>query len=233
MNTFLSKFVFHAVCFTLVAPGIWAQTVRPPFIRVSGEGIVSAPPDLFRVTVTVQTRGTTAAEAAERNAEEVTKVIDRLRTVIGRDGELRTTQYSVNPEVRTTPGQPSVIIAWVASNSIQASSSDLNQPGRVIDAAIAAGATNVGGLIFTVKDPSPLQAEALKRASARARTQAEAMASGLNLRVGAVLSLEEGIVPRTPTTDNRLGAGVAAVTPIETGLVEVRATVTLEAELIR
>jgi uncharacterized protein YggE len=209
----------------------FSQQPRPPYVRASGTGSVSAQPDQFRLTITVQTRAATAAEAAERNATEVTRVLDRLRTLVGRDGELRTVQYSVNPEIRSNP-QPAVIVAWVASNSIQATATDLTLPGRLIDAAIAAGATNVGGLQFGVKDPTPLLAEALKRAAAQARSQAESMASGLNLRVGAVLMLQEnGSV--IPDTRMGVGAGIAAVTPIESGLVEVRATVTMEAELVR
>ena len=67
-------------------------------------------------------------------------------------------------------------------------------------------------------------------AAAQAKAHADAMASGLNLKTGAAIAIAEGvavsIVPR------QVGVTAAApTTPIETGQVDVHATVTLEVEL--
>ena len=85
-----------------------------------------------------------------------------------------------------------------------------------------------------MRDFTPLRMEALKKASAAARQTAEAIAAGLNMRLGGIVSLEEGFVTRPLGNDRAGGAGVMAPsTPVEAGLVEVRATVTLEADLMR
>lgn len=208
-----------------------AQMARP-FVRASGEGVVTSEPDLFRINVSIQTRANTAQEAAEQNSTQTTRVMDALRRVIGSSGELKTTSYSVNPDQRNQNGQI-VTVGYIVVNSLEISSTNLDLPGRIIDTGIQAGATTVNGLRFTMRDFTPLRMEALKKASAAARQTADAIASGLNLRLGAITSLEEGFVTR-PVSNDRLGAGaMAPSTPVEAGLVEVRATVTLEGELIR
>lgn len=215
----------------LLAIPMLAQSPRP-FVRASGEGVVTAEPDLFRIGVSVQTRANTAQEAAEQNATITSRVMDALRRLIGSTGDLKTTSYVVSPDQRNQSGQI-VTVGYIVSNSLEVSSTNLDLPGRVIDTGIQAGATTVSGLRFTMRDFGPLRMEALKKASAAARQTAEAIASGLNMRLGAIVSLEEGFVTR-PAGNDRGGAGVMAPsTPVEAGLVEVRATVTLEGELIR
>ncbi|MCP4967067.1 MAG: SIMPL domain-containing protein, partial [bacterium] len=103
--------------------------------------------------------------------------------------------------------------------------------GTVIDSATQAGATNVHGLRFTLKDPEPLRAQVLGLAAKQARAHAEAIATGLDQRIGKVLVAQEGAAIGILSPELRDAAGAAA-TPIEPGLVEVRATVTVEVELL-
>jgi uncharacterized protein YggE len=85
----------------------------------------------------------------------------------------------------------------------------------------------VQGISFDLQDRNPVIAQALKSAAGRARAQADAIASGLNVHTGAVLHASEGVNTAIPMP---LGAAAAAApaTPIETGLVIVQASVTLE-----
>ena len=69
-----------------------------------------------------------------------------------------------------------------------------------------------------------LQVDAL-----RAKTHADAMASGMNLRTGAVISIVEGGAISIQPVNT--GISAATPTPIEAGQVDVHATVTLEVEI--
>ena len=57
------------------------------------------------------------------------------------------------------------------------------------------------------------------------------MASGLGGKVGAVISLEEGNAVRVQQLVASAGAAASTPTPVEPGLIEVQATVVLQAEL--
>jgi uncharacterized protein len=219
------------LCCSLVA--LDAQT-RRPFVRASGDATISATPDVVFVTLSVTSQGSTAAEAADSNAASTTRVINALKQLVGAKGEVKTVGYSVFPVSRNVNGVAAVS-HYQATNSLQVNSDDLNLGGRIIDTGAQAGASIVSGISFGLRDYAPARVQALKAATARAKANAEAIASGLSARIGSVVSVEESSSVRPVSAgDMRLagGAGAGGVpTPIEAGLVTVYASVVLEADL--
>jgi len=207
-----------------------AQT-RRPFIRAMGEGVVSVRPDQVKINANITTIADSALASSEQNATRTTEVLERLRAVIGTAGEMRTVGYSVSPNYRYPQGGGNPILTgYTTNNSIEVTSPDLGAAGRIIDTATNAGATTVSGLRFSLKDPNPTHAQALRLATQQARMQAEAIASGLGGRLGPVVSVEETSAVRVVLPPDAR-AGAATTTPIETGMVEVHASVVIEVEL--
>ena len=107
-------------------------------------------------------------------------------------------------------------------------------PARVTDVAwtvvVGGGATSVDSLRFDVQDRAALEREALRLAVTDARGRAEAAASGAGQTIDRILRIEDSrdaiIMPPRPMVMART-AEAAATTPIEPGIVEVRAHVTL------
>jgi uncharacterized protein YggE len=205
-----------------------AQTPRT--IRASGEAVVSVRPDLARITVGVETQAATAQEAAAQNATIVQNVLDAVRRVLGNAGTTETVSYTINPNYRSTPGQPAVLTGYTVVNLIEVTTFNIGNVGQIIDAASAAGANRINALRFGIRDEDPVRRRALTAAATQGRGHAEAIAAGLGGRVGMVLRADEGGVVIPSPTAVRATAG--AMTPIETGLVEVRATVVVEVEFI-
>lgn len=58
---------------------------------------------------------------------------------------------------------------------------------RVLDIAVKAGANQSGGIDWSLKDENAPQAQAAAKALQRARTVAEEMAKGLNVKLGALI----------------------------------------------
>jgi uncharacterized protein YggE len=58
---------------------------------------------------------------------------------------------------------------------------------KLLDLAVKAGANQSGQIDWSLRDPNAAQAEAAAKALQRARAQAAAMASGLNVKLGALL----------------------------------------------
>ena len=92
------------------------------------------------------------------------------------------------------------------------------------------------GIRFGLKDPEPAKAQALRAAVVMGRAHCEAMASGAGLRPGSVQTISEAGSVRVQTVllDSRAVAGAAnaVTTPIESGLVTVHASVTVQMELL-
>lgn len=225
--------MFRSVFLAIVAACVFCSTLgaqmagRRAVVRASGEGVVSVRPDQVRVNVGVTTEASTAQEATESNAAITTRVLDALRQLLGANADIRTLGFSLFP--RTS--QAGQIIGYRVTNTVLATANDLNLAGRIIDTATSAGATNISSISFTLRDPAPARAQALRLATMQAKSNAESIAMGLSMRVGGVLVAEEG-ARVTPFTETRVNVGAATPTPIEPGAVEVRATVSVEAELI-
>ena len=216
--------------FLLLTLSLLAQ--RTPSVRVSGEGIVAAVPDLVKISLTIATQANTAQEATDQNAATSLAVTNRVKALLGTNGEVKTTSYSVYPNYRTLPTGVTNLVGFTASNTLEVAAYDLNLAGKIVDGAIQAGATSVGGLRFGLKDSEPQRREALKRATQIARANADAIADGLNMRLGSVLAAAEGSsVAIFNPADARAGAASTATT-FDTGLVEVRATVTIEVAIL-
>ena len=207
---------------------------RRPFVRASGQGSVSVRPDQLKVNVGVVTQGNTAQEASDQNAALMSAVMDKLRQLVGPSAEIKTVGYSVTPNYRYPPGGGvPTLTGYTANNTMEVTTSDLTLGGKIIDTATQAGANSIQGIRFGLKDAEPARGQALRMATQQAKAHAEAMAGGLSLRIGNIVSLEESSAVRTVAlTDTRLAAaGSGTPTPVESGTIEVQAYVVLEAEL--
>lgn len=229
-QNFLLFFVLAGSILNLHAQAINA---RMPYLRATGEGSASAKPDQARLTLGVTTQGLTAADASQKNADLSAKVQAELKKVLGSNGKLRTSNFNLSPNYRSVPqGQNPTIAGYNANNSVEATIDDINLVGKLIDAGIKAGANNVHGIQFLLKDPTPLRAEALKEASKRARAEADAIAQGLGGRAGRVLSAADSASSPNPPVMPMARMAAMSATPVESGTLEVRATVTIEVEFI-
>jgi uncharacterized protein len=213
-----------AVAFAAVS---WAQPpVRPGSITAVGTAAVSVAPDLARVDVGVFTQGATAQDASAADATQANAIITALQALLGAGANIKTINYSLSPVYNNPPpGQNASIIGYSVSNTVEITLTDLSKIGRTIDTAIQSGANRVQGISFDLQDRNPPTAQALKAAAINARAQADAIAAGLNVHTGAVLHASEGVNTSTPVVGL---SGAAATTPVQTGLVVIQASVTLE-----
>ena len=226
-------FTAMAAAFAVCSP---AQSVaNRPFIHASGEGIVSIRPDQMKLNVGAATQARTAQEAVDSNATLVSQILIALRQLLGPNADLKTINFSVTPNYRYPQGggQPE-ITGYTAVNTIEVTTADLTLSGRIIDTAAQAGANTVTNLRFVLKDSESARNQALKAATQQAKAHAEAIAQGLNVRLGAILAASEGFSTQyIPATGDRGATATAVPTPIETGTLEVRATVSLDIEIVQ
>jgi uncharacterized protein YggE len=219
-----------AVALMLLA-GLLAAGQSRRSIRATGDAVVTARPDQAKLAVSVITTGATAEEAGAANASKVEAVLAALRRMLSADATIQTVSYSLTPNYRYPQGGGTPILTgYTASNTVEVTTPDLTILGRLIDTAANAGATTVGSLVFMLRNDLPQKMEALKLAAANAREKAKAIALGLGVNLGYVLTADEGVTVRY-ANDVRTDSGKASTTPIETGMVTVQATVTVEMEI--
>jgi uncharacterized protein YggE len=215
-------------------PAQFSQRPEPvrPILTVSASAEVELVPDRASLGVAVETRGRTAAEAASANARLQTAVLDAIKAAGVPASQLRTAALSVSPEYQYPDGggRPTVV-GYQATNRVTAEIRDLSRIGAIIDAALAKGATSVDGPRFSASDPSAARKTALEQAVRKARAEAEAIAAAAGVRLGGVLEISTDEAPVEVRAEDAMlrvrAMSASAPTPVETGTLTVRATVTL------
>jgi uncharacterized protein YggE len=210
-----------------------AQLPTRPFVEAAGSATVYAAPDQATIDATVSTNGSSAQDAAAKNANQVTVLLAALGKLLGSGANIKTAYYSVYPVYQ----YPAATIAGYQANStVEVTLGDLSTAGAVIDTAVGSGATSIGGINFSLKDPEPLRQQALRTATQQALAHANAMATGAGHTVGNVRSVQEGsIIQITPIygagAGGGGGGGGGVPTPVQPGTIQVQETVTITADL--
>ncbi len=225
-------YVRRMIAVLLLAPGALAAQMRPepPTITVNATASVEREPERATLILAVESEATSAQAAAQANADAMTRVLAALRQKGFSGANVRTLSLQLDP-VYTQGGpnsqEPPRISGYRASNMVRIVIDSIARVGGVVDAAIGAGANRVAGLNFELKDPDAARQEALSAAVARARRDAQTVATAAGRVLGPPLSItlsSEQPGPR-PMYAGRVLMAQNAETPVEGGAIQITATV--------
>jgi uncharacterized protein len=190
-------------------------------ITVSGDGSVTAVPDRATFGFSIETRAKTASAALAQNSTDAAAVIAALKDAGVTSANIQTSQVSLNPQ---TSQDGTTIVGYAASNSVTVRTA-LASAGKIVDAAVGAGANGVSGPSLDVSDQASLYRDALHKAVDNAKLKAQALADATGLSLGAVLTVTEG----GSATPFPIGDKMSAVggVPIEAGTQQIQASVTI------
>jgi len=181
------------------------------------------------------TQAKQAIDAQQQNATKSDAVMRALKSAAGAGAEVKTSGYNLQPQRIYKEGQPPTITGYEARNSVTVTVADLTKLGSVIDAAGQAGANDVGGISFTLRNDRPVRDKALSEATTEAMSKAKVIAQALGGRVARVVEVqEEGFQRPQPIYANQefaMQRGQAVSTPIEVGSLDIRSRVQLIAEI--
>lgn len=205
---------------------------RVPTVTVTGDAEVSVAPDRAVLRFGSVSRGDTAASAQDSVNTAMQRVIDAIRRLEIAEKNIATSGITLSPFYITegpAQGREPRIAGFEARNTITVTlDNDLARVGPVLDAAIKAGANEVQGVTFELKDETDARSRALRQAVQNARAKADAIAAGLGMRIaGVVEAAESGAAPIRPMMLGRAVAMEAANAPVQPGQVQVHGSVTI------
>ena len=226
-------FAWGFVAAAIAATPAQAQDVRqgPPQIVTTSVGEVRVSPDRATISLGVQTRATTAADASAQNARKQRAVIDAIKAKGIAAEQITTSNFSVIPETRyDREGQAAPrTTSYLVVNTVTAEIRRIDLVGPVVDAALAAGANQVNSLAFGVSAADSVRRVALAQAVAKSRADAEAMARAAGGSLGTLLEITamESYAPPVPIAYGAVARAEAKESvPVEPGQESVRATIT-------
>lgn len=200
-------------------------------ISVSGTGRVVVSPDIADLRLGVMVTKPTVKAARAAAAASMQAVLDALRKIGIVEQDLQTTTLSLQPNYAYGNGSnPPKLTGYTLSNGIAVTIRDLDKVGAAIDDALAAGATTLDGVTFRVEDLAKAEQQAREQALAQAKSRADTLALGANVRIVGVASISETSSPLPYPIfygERADAATLDTATPVQPGTNEVMVTVSV------
>lgn len=200
-------------------------------INVTGNGKVSASPDIAYISLGVVTEDKVANTAQQNNAKAMDQIISKIKGLGIAAEDIKTVGYNIYPKydyIKDT-GE-SNITGYTVNNTVQVTVRDIKKTGNVIDVASANGANITNGISFGLSDYEKYYNQALKSAVTAAKKRAETIAGALSINLKKPVTVTEngGSAPVYNYRSYDLKADAASVaTPVEAGTIEVSASVSM------
>ncbi|HXO22362.1 MAG TPA: SIMPL domain-containing protein [Thermoanaerobaculia bacterium] len=209
------------------------MTATAPSLTVQGTAEVRADPDEATVRLGVVAQAPNARAAQEKTNQSANAILAAIRGLGVEAKNVQTLGLSLTPlyaNIRPDQrDQEPRITGYQAANTVSVRLQKLDLIGQMIDAGLAAGANQVEGVDFGLRDEEPVRARALAQAVNAARDKAQAIAAALDVRLGEVVEVAEGVSSNPqPRFEGRMAMlASASQTPVSAGQLTVSASVTL------
>ena len=204
----------------------------PPVLVVSGTAEVFVAPDQATVRLGIVRQSANAQAAQEQASAAAQEILNAIGKVGVPSSQIQTMRLVLSPVY--APRSPDSrdaprIVAYNATNTVSVRLENLSQVGPVIDAGLKAGANQLEGVQFGLRNDLPSRQQALKDAVEVARGKAMTMADALRVNLVEVLEASEGGVSIISERVEPFSArtALAAETPVSPGQIQVNATVTI------
>ena len=209
-----------------------AISTQGPVVELRVTQQVMSDPDKATINAGVTTRGATAVEAMQANAVQMERVLAQVTSLGVPANRVQTSGITLNPQYDYNNNQPPQFMGYEATNTVMVELRDLDRVGPVLDALVAAGATNLNGPNWAIIDDSSAKQAAREAAFAEARKQAEGYARMSGFGSARLLAIEESLDYATPmfnrVADESVGAAPAVSTPTRPGQVATQITLTVK-----
>ncbi|HEY8312865.1 MAG TPA: SIMPL domain-containing protein [Candidatus Baltobacteraceae bacterium] len=198
-----------AAAFALAACAIPAQAAGNfAEITVTGQASVTQPPDVATLNATVMTNSDKAQGATSQNQRAYDRLVSAMHALKIPESDIKTDYLNVNFNPRPSP-QPQgpnavepppdgTVYGYIVNRGVTVTMHDTKIVGKAVDAAVAAGVTNIGGVSFAAEHTGGAYSQAVQMAVRDARNQADAMAAAARLHVVRIKTMQQGALEQPP-----------------------------------
>ncbi|MGB3738911.1 MAG: SIMPL domain-containing protein [Pontixanthobacter sp.] len=209
-----------------------------PVVELSVSEQVKARPDIAEISAGVSSEAKTAVESMRMNAQEMSAVIARIKSLGIDEDDIQTTGINLNAQYdydRQTQRQ--VFRGYQVSNRVSVTLRDVPRTGPILDALVAAGATDINGPNFSIDDDTAAKAQARRAAMDKARERAQQYADWSGYSGIRLLEISESISEGPPILMQRMATmdvqAASAPTPVEPGMVTSGVSLSVKYEMTR
>ncbi|MEK7114320.1 MAG: SIMPL domain-containing protein [Patescibacteria group bacterium] len=214
-------------------------------VTVQGDGQATLPPDVARISFTVENTKATVADAQAATTKQANATLDFVKEQGVAEKDVKTLSYNISPQYSypnscqpgmmcpTYSGSPK-ITGYQVSETVQVTMHDLTTVGAMLGGLGKLGVQNVSGPAFALDDSTAGYDAARADAIAKAKAQAALLAKQLGVSLGKIVNFSESSGGYPYPMMYELGASVskAASTPdVPTGENTYNASVSITYEI--
>ncbi len=169
-------------------------------IWVNGQASIEIPADIAKVSIGVEVRKESVAEARNIAAATMDKVVKAIKNKGVQQEDIVTTQFSIYPQTTWIEVSDSLgihteprVVGYTVNNTLQVTVRDIDELGPVIDNAASTGGDliRVNSIQFTVDNPTIYADQIRQEAAADAAARADLYARALGVTLGPLVYLTE------------------------------------------
>ncbi|MFH1209719.1 MAG: SIMPL domain-containing protein [archaeon] len=199
-------------------------------IDVTGTSTIKKPADKASLSVGIETQNINAQDAEAENREVSDEIYSSLEELGLTSQDYQTQSYNIYPNRDWQSG--SNITGYTVTHMINIDTDKIDTVPEILSRVVQAGANNIYGIQFTLKDDTKelARVEGYKQATDSARMKAEAIASGLKVEITDIVRVSDTSIDYMPYFRNVAMADVAmegSSLEIESGSVEVTSSVSV------
>jgi len=211
---------------SFIGQDIYPQTT----ISVTGEGEMSAVPDVATFSFSIVKEDLVVKTAQQKVDTIMASVLDYLKKAGVEEKDIKTISYNIYPryEWKNTgaacygtycpiPEQTRELVGYEVSQNVSVKLKDIDKAGEILSSIGGLGVTNVSGLNFEIDDEEELKRGAREMAIQEAKEKAQKLAKDLDVKLVRIVSYssnEGNEYPDYAKNETAYGLGSGAVAPM-------------------
>ena len=203
------------------------------YVSVNASSTKEIAPNQAEITVNIETSDKSFQKASAENKVIADKVYSSLKALLNTENGdyVKTGNYSATPVYIYTKENKKVFDKYVVKNNVVVRTQNTELVSKIIDTAIAQGATEVNDLQFLVADYDSACSELLAGLAQKAYMQANIVAASIGQRIAGTKSInltcnpDGGSRPRYMMRAKLSMDNASVNTPIESGKIKIFANV--------
>lgn len=243
----IKKYFWLSLSVLIVVSAIWTVYSIKPLekyshslmpartITVSGEGKVTAIPDIAAVSFSVVTEGADPVKIADESNKKAAAGINFVKEQGIEEKDIKTTAYNLSPRYEyNDKTRKTFISGYTLTQTVQIKIRDFSKIGEIMGALPELGINEIGTLSFGVDDDEKYLNEARKQAFEKAYAKAKDMAEQNRVHIERTVTFSESQNYPYPIYRETLGmaaASSAKVAQIEPGSQEITVNVSVTYEI--
>lgn len=172
------------------------QTNKTNLFTATGIGKATAVPNTALLSLGVTKTAQTVQDAQNQTNTVANKLIANLKNLGVEEKDIKTTNYSVNPNYDFRSGRQ-ITNGYTVTQNLEVKVKPIEKANNVIDTATKDGANIIGGLMFILDDQTQkdLENKARKEAVNNAKEKAQSLANIAGIKLGRIVDVQENFQP--------------------------------------